>query len=81
MDNSIFYLKNYGKITLNLKSVMEEKHVTRNKLAMLIGSTYNVVDRYYSNEISRLDIDVIARMCFVLDCKISDIIIYEKDKK
>lgn len=80
VDNSIFFLKDYGKVTLKLKEFMKKKHITRNKLSILTGSTYNVIDRYYQNDISRLDLDVIARICFVLECNISDIIVYEKNK-
>lgn len=79
IDNSIYFLKNYGKITLTLNKIMDEKKITRNKLSMITGSTYNVIDRYYNNDISRLDLDVLARICFVLNCDISDIIKYEKN--
>lgn len=79
IDNSIYFLKDYGKVNLTLKEVMDKKKVTRNKLSLITGSTYNVIDRYYHNNISRLDLDVIAKICFVLKCDISDIIKYEKN--
>lgn len=78
MDTGIFVLKNYGKVKIDIKSVMAKKKITRNKLSVLTGATYNVINRYYNNDISRLDLDVVARICYVLDCKISDIIKYEK---
>lgn len=78
MDNGIFILKNYGRIKVNIKEIMKEKNVTRNKLSVLTGATYNVINRYYNNSISRVDLDVLARICYVLDCDIKDIIEYEK---
>ncbi len=78
MDNGIFILKNYGRIKVNIKEIMKEKNVTRNKLSVLTGATYNVNNRYYNNSISRVDLDVLARICYVLDCDIKDIIEYEK---
>ena len=76
--NGIFDLKNYGKIEFNIKDIMKKKNITRNKLANLTGATYNVINRYYNNDISRLDLDVLARICYVLDCNVSDIINYKK---
>ena len=29
---------------------------------------------YYRNEISRIDIDVLARLCFALNCNVADIL-------
>lgn len=78
MDNGIFILKNYGRIKVNIKGIMKEKNITRNKLSALTGATYNVINRYYNNSISRVDLDVLARICYVLDCDIKDIIEYEK---
>lgn len=78
MNNGIYVLKNYGKINFNIRDIMKEKNITRNKLAKLTGATYNVINRYYKNDISRLDLDVLARICYVLDCDVSDIIEYKK---
>lgn len=78
MYTGIYNLKNYGKIEFNIKKIMEEKNITRNKLATLTGATYNVINRYYNNDISRLDLDVLARICYVLDCEVADIIKYKK---
>ena len=80
-ENSVYFLKDYGKVSLTLKEFMKEKHITRNKLSSQTGSNYNVIDRYYKNNISKVDLDVLARICFVLNCNISDIITYEKNIK
>lgn len=79
MNTSVFELKDYGKIEFNIKDIMEQKNITRNKLSVLTGATYNVINRYYRNEITRLDLDVLARICFALDCKVEDIIKYNKN--
>lgn len=78
MNNGIFVLKNYGKIEFDIKNIMKKKKMTRNRLAKLTGATYNVINRYYNNDISRLDLDVLARICYVLECEVSDIIKYSK---
>ena len=79
MDDSIFILKDYGRVTITLKDVMDSKGITRNKLANLIGLVYNSVNRYYqSAPITSVDLDILAKICYVLDCNIGDVLKYEK---
>lgn len=76
---SIIEIKDYGKIKLNLSKLMDEKGMTRNKMKTLMGVKYDVVDRYYKAEnIERVDLDFLAKACYVLDCKIEDILEYTK---
>jgi len=79
MDKGIFNLKEYGRVVITLKNVMERKGITRNKLATLTGLVYNSVNRYYqSAPITSVDLDILAKFCFVLECEIKDILMYEK---
>ena len=75
MDN-IYTLKNYGKVEITLKEVLEKKDISRNKLCTMIATNYDLVNRYYNNKVIRIDLDIIARMCFALNCNISDILKY-----
>lgn len=78
MDNSIYTLKDYGKLEITLKEVLDKKNISRNKLCTMIAVNYDLVNRYYNNRVIRIDIDIIARMCFALDCDVSDILKYHK---
>ena len=75
---SVVTLKEYGKIKIKLAEIMDSKGVTRNKMRTLTGVKYDVIDRYYKSEIERVDLDFLAKACFVLNCKIDDILEYEK---
>lgn len=79
MDTSIFMLKKYGKVKINIKDIMQKKKITRNKLAKLTGTTYNVIKRYYNAQLYKIDLDVIARICYALNCEIADILEYERE--
>jgi len=79
VNDGIFVLKEYGNVTITLKDVMDKQGMTRNKLATLTGLVYNSVNRYYQNmPISSVDLDVLAKMCFVLNCEIGDVLRYER---
>ena len=77
-NNSIFEIKDYGKIVFNVKEIMDRKNITRNKLAKLANIRFEVADKWYNGNIERMDIDVLTRICYVLECNVSDIMVYVK---
>lgn len=76
--NSIFEIKDYGKISFRVKEIMDAKNMTRSKLAKLANVRFEVADKWYNGNIERMDIDVLTRVCFVLDCNINDLMTYNK---
>lgn len=75
----IFTIKEYGHIDVKLSEVLHKKGISRNKLAKLVGAKYDVINRYYKNkDIIKVDIDLLAKICCVLNCDISDLLEYRK---
>lgn len=79
-DKSILIVKDYGRVNLKLKDIIDERGITRNALANLVDTRFEVIDKWYNNKVERLDLDVMARICYVLECKPSDIIEYNIHK-
>lgn len=77
-SNSVFEIKDYGKINYHVKEVMDNKNMTRSRLSKLANVRFEVADKWYNGNIERMDIDVLTRICYVLDCEISDLMTYEK---
>ena len=73
---SVVNLGTYGKISIHLKELIEEKGITRYRLAKLADTRFEVVEKWCSGTVERIDSDVLARFCYILDCEISDIIQY-----
>ena len=72
----------YGRIRVKLAQVMDRRGVTRNRLRTLTGTKYEVVDRYYKAErVEMVDLDFFAKVCYVLDCGIGDLLEYEKPEQ
>lgn len=68
----------YGKIKVTLAEVLAKRGITRNRLSTLTGVKYEVVDRYYkAKSIEMADLDFLAKVCFALNCEISDLLVYE----
>lgn len=78
MDTNIYTLKDYGKVEIVLKNILDKKGISRNKLSTMIAANYNLVNRYYNNKVIRIDLDIIARICYALNCEVSDILKYKK---
>ena len=78
-DDGIVYLKEYGKINLKLKEYMDERKITRERSRQTCSNTrFEVIDKWYNNRIENIDLDILARICFVLSCDTNDILKYEK---
>ena len=78
MDNakSVISIIEYGRIKIDLKRVMDEKGLTRNHVAKYTNTRFEVINKWYNNDVEKLDLDVLARLCYVLECKPGDIIKY-----
>ncbi len=78
MDNvrSVVNYSTYGSISIRLRELIEEKGITRYRLAKLAGTRFEVVEKWCSGTVERIDTDVLARFCYILNCDITDIIKY-----
>ena len=64
-------------IRVKLAEVLDSRGITRNRLATLTGAKYAIIDRYYKAEqIEMVDLNLFAKICYVLDCKIEDLLEY-----
>ena len=66
-----------GKVSFKLKELIDECGISRYRLAQMTETRFEVIGRLCDGECHRVDLRVIARICYVLKCSISDIIIYE----
>lgn len=78
LSESVLTVKEYGKINICLKELMDEKNMKRNTLASLVGTRFEVISKWYDGNVEKLDLDVLARVCYVLGCEPADIIKYDK---
>lgn len=67
-------MEQYGTIKINLLKLIEENGISKNKLSHRAEMQRTQINHYCNNTITRLDIDVLARLCTVLNCKIGDLL-------
>lgn len=68
------YEKNYGFIQIKLAELIEERGISKNKLAHRAEMQRTQINQYCNNQVTRLDTAVLARICATLDCKIEDLL-------
>ena len=75
-ERAVLVRADYGHVELKLKEVMDERGISRNQLAKLIDARFEVVGKWYKGEVEKMDLDILARICYALDCTAEDIIQY-----
>ena len=72
-----YQTQEYGFIRVKLRQALDSRGVTRNRLRTLTGVKYDVIDRYYKNEVVQMaDMDFLAKVCCVLGCGLEELLEY-----
>ena len=67
-------MKEYGTIKIKLDELIKKEGISKNKLSHRAEMQRTQINNYCNNKIARLDIDVLARICTVLNCEIGDLL-------
>ena len=66
-------MEEYGTIRIKLDELIKKAGISKNKLSHRAEMQRSQINHYCNNDITRLDTDVLARICTVLDCRIEDL--------
>ena len=66
----------YGKIKINLDKIMKDRNITTYQLNNKTNIRFQTIQALRDNLSSRIDFNVLAKLCYSLNCKIEDIIEY-----
>lgn len=64
----------YGTIRIKLDQLLKESGLSKNKFSQRAEMQRTQINNFCKNEITRLDTDVLARICTVLNCQIGDLL-------
>ena len=68
--------ENYGRLEIRLNELLKERGLSKNKLSHKAEMNWKQIDNYCTNNISRLDVFVLCKLCTVLDCSIQDLLVF-----
>ena len=66
----------YGYVKLNLAEIMKIQNISINKLAFRAEMQRTQLKAYIKNEVQRVDLSVLARLCHALECSLDELIEY-----
>lgn len=61
-------------VRYNLAHYLDAHGITRYQLAQRTGIQYHIIDDYYKNRVTRLDLGNLGRILDALDCRLEDIL-------
>lgn len=74
----------FGKIIFTIEDIATKSGLSKNELSFKAYIQRQQIIKYYKDEITRIDTSVLARLCYALNCDVSDILKYippEKENK
>ena len=69
-------MESYGTIRIKLDELIKQSGISKNKLSHKAEMQRTQINNFCNNKVTRLDTDVLARLCTALDCDISDLLEY-----
>ncbi len=75
-EKGVLVRTDYGCIELRLRERMDARGISRNQLAKRIDARFEVVNKWYRGELEKMDLDILARICYALDCTTEDLLRY-----
>ena len=67
-------MEKFGSVRIQLNELIQKSGISKNKLCQRAEMQRTQLNNYCNNSISRLDIDVLARICTVLQCEMGDLL-------
>ena len=67
-------MEKFGSIRIKLDQLIEQSDISKTKLCQRAELQHSQLNRYCNNTVTRLDTDVLARICKVMNCQISDLL-------
>lgn len=69
-------LEQRGDIIIHLDDILKRRNISLNQLSFRAEMQRSQIRKYRDNKIQRLDIDILLRLCYVLDCDLDELLEY-----
>lgn len=78
--NPVIYEVQYGTINSKLDKIMTQNNISTYELSNKANVRFQTIKSLRENNASRIDFEVLAKLCYSLNCKVEDIIEYVSKK-
>ena len=70
----------WGKVDLKLDEYLKKHHISRSSLSRNGQIHYKQLLKYLNNDMQKVDLNLLARICKTINCEIGEIIQYTPPK-
>lgn len=82
LDKQVVEYKDFGSIKFNLDKLMKERNIKPYELSIKANIGYKTIKKLVEmKDMARIGTDVIAKLCYVFDCEVYDLMEYQKPKR
>lgn len=67
-------LKENQEIIVDLETMLKRRNKSVYELSKETGIRYHIVKKYYQNDVYRVDLEILKKLCIALECMPADII-------
>lgn len=68
--------EDFGTIRIKLEEVIQQSSLSKNKVAQLSQTQRGQLNHYCKGDIQRIDLAILSRLCYALDCCVEDVLEY-----
>ena len=72
--------ENWGKIDLKLDEYLQKHNISRSSVSRNAQIHYKQLLKYCKNDMQKIDLQLVARICKTINCEIGDILTYTPPK-
>jgi len=77
LQRQVIEYKDFGFIEVKLDELMKKEKITTYELSNRANVRFNTIKNLRENKaLTRIDFEVLAKICYILNCKTTDIIDY-----
>lgn len=77
---TIIKVEEFGKINIKLNDIMEKRNISTYELSTKTQIRFQTIQALRENKSLRIDLELLSKLCFSLNCKVQDILEYEEKR-
>ena len=82
LNKQVVEYKDFGVIKVKLHEIMTRKNITNYQLSNHANIIFQTIKKLREGvNVTRVNLDVIAKLCYVLDCSVEDIFEYVQPQR